>query len=164
MTYRLISPRIGAQPIETTDSTQKHPLGEMVKARDSALYDADFIYVKCSNSVAQYDAVAIKGGYTIAPLTITNAKTAVELGFAQIANGTKDTYMWVLQNGRPIVKLALATQKDAPLYASATGGVLTSASTSAQIQGVVAITEATNSANPKTCVARYPTAAIEPAA
>ena len=158
MTYKLISPRIGAQPIETTDTTARHPLGEQVKARDSALFDSEFIYVQCSNSVAQYDAVAIKGSYKIAPLTITNAKTAVEIGFAQVANGTKDSYMWVLQNGRPIVKLALATQKDAPLFATATGGTLTSASTSAMIQGIVAITEATNSANPKTCVARYPTA------
>jgi hypothetical protein len=44
-----------------------------------------------------------------------------------------------------------------PLFASATGGVLTSVSTSVLIQGIIAITEATNSANPKTCVAKYPT-------
>lgn len=157
MAYLFVSPQIGAQPIADTSTTAKHRLGQEIKAQDSALYEGEFIYCIASNSVAQYDAVAIKAGYTIAPLTITNAKLAVEVGFVQVANGTKDTYMWVQKNGRPIVKLALATQKDSPLFATATGGVLTSASTSAMIQGIIAITEATNSANAKTCVARYPT-------
>ena len=157
MAYLFVTPQIGAQPISDTSSTAKHRLGQEVKAQDSALFEAEFIYCICSNSVAQYDTVVIKGGYTIAPLTITNGKLAAEIGFVQVANGTKDTYMWVQKNGRPLVKLALATQKDVPLFASATGGVLTSVSTSVLIQGIIAITEATNSANAKTCVARYPT-------
>jgi hypothetical protein len=161
MAYQVISPRLGAQPIADTSTTAKHNLGERVMARDSALFDAEFVYVQASNSVAQYDAVAIKHGYKIAPLTITNAKTAVEIGFVQIAVGTKDSYHWVQKDGRPIVRCALATQPDVPLYASATGGVLTSVSTSAAIMGIVAVTQVTNSAGPTTCVARYPTAAIE---
>jgi hypothetical protein len=164
MAYHLISPRIGAQPIGTVETTAKHPLGEQVTARDSALFDAEFIYVQASNSVAANDAVAIKHGYKIAPLTITNGKTAVEIGFAQTAVGAKDSYAWVMKNGRPIVKCALATQANAPLYASGTGGVLTGLSTSVMIQGVVAVTEVTNSAGQATCVARYPTAMVEPAA
>jgi hypothetical protein len=157
MAYLYVTPQIGGQPIGNTSSTAQHRLGQEIKVQDSALFEGEFIYCVCSNSVAQYDCVVIKGGYTIAPITITNAKTAVEIGFVQIANGTKDTYMWVQKNGRPIVKLALATQADAPLFASSTSGTLTSASTSVMIQGIVAITQATNSANPKTCVARYPT-------
>ncbi len=157
MTYHLVTPRIGAQVISEVSTTQKMNLGEQVKAQDSALFEADFIYVQASNSVAQYDAVAIKHNYKIAQLTITNAKTAVEIGFAQVAVGTKDSYLWVMKNGRPIVKMALATQPDVPLFASATGGVLTSVSTSALIQGIIAVTQVTNSANPATCVARYPT-------
>lgn len=161
MAYQVISPRLGAQAIADTSTTAKHALGERIMARDSALYDAEFVYVQASNSVAQYDAVAIKAGYKIAPLTITNAKTAVEIGFTQVAVGTKGDYFWAQKDGRPIVRCALATQPDVPLYASATGGVLTSVSTSAAIQGVVAVTQVTNSAGPTTCVARYPTAAVE---
>ena len=159
-THRHVTPRIGAQAIGETSATARHPLGTTVLARDVTDNggEGDFTYVLASSSVAQYDAVAIKGGHTIGQLTVTNGKTAVEIGFAQIANGTKDTYMWVQRGGRPIVKLALATQAAVPLFASATGGVLTSVSTSVMIQGVVAITEATNSANAKTCVSRYPTA------
>lgn len=158
MAYTHVEPRLGAQPFAETSSTLRHTLGTTLRGKDPSLGESDFTYCIASNSVAQYDAVAIKAGYTIAPLTITNGKLAVEIGFVQIANGTKDTYMWVQRGGRPIVKLALATQKDVPLFASATGGVLTSVSTSVMIQGVVAITEATNSANAKTCVSRYPTA------
>jgi hypothetical protein len=161
MAYQVISPRLGAQPIGDTSTTAKHNLGERVMARDSALYDGEFVYVQASNSITANDAIAIKHGYKVAPLTITNAKTAVEIGFAQVAVGTKGDYFWAQKDGRPIVRCALATQPDVPLYASATGGVLTSVSTSAAIQGVVAVTQVTNSAGPTTCVARYPTAAVE---
>lgn len=160
MAYIHTVPRIGAQPLGNVETTQMHPLGTKVTGRDITDNggEGEFIYVQASSSLAQYDAVAIKGGYKAAQLTITNGKLAVELGFAQVAVGTKDSYLWVMQGGRPIVKLALATQKDVPLFATATGGVLSSVSTSVMIQGVVAITEATNSANPKTCVSRFPTA------
>lgn len=165
MAYIHIDVRIGAQPFGETSTTKNHPTGTIAKGRDPTNgYEADFIYVIASNSVAQYDAVAIKDGFKIAPLTITNGKTCGEVGFAQIANGTKDSYMWVQKGGLPIVKLALACQANVPLYATATGGVLDDASTSVQLQGMVAVTEATNSANAKTCLARYVTTQVEPAA
>jgi hypothetical protein len=159
MAYKYITPRLGGQPIGETSTTKKHNLGEMVEAVDDTNNGGvgQFIYVQASNSITQYDAVAIKGSHKIAPLTITNAKTAVEVGFCQIAVGTKDSYCWVMKNGRPIVRCALACQPDVPLYATATGGVLDDASTSAMLQGLVAITQVTNSAGPTTCVARYPT-------
>ena len=157
MAYNFVDPRIGAQGIAVADSTQNHPLGTVVRAKDPTLGEGDFIYVQASNSITQYDAVAIKHGYKVAPLTLTNAKTAVEIGFAQTAIGTKGDYFWAQKNGRPIVRFALATQPDVALYASATGGVLDDASNSAMIAGLVAITQVTNSAGPATCVARYPT-------
>lgn len=157
MPYNLVTPRIGAQAIGTVDSTQNHPLGTVVQAKDATLGEGSFIYVRASNSVAQYDAVAIKDGYVVAPLTITNAKNAVEVGFTQVAVGTKGDYFWAQKDGRPIVKCILATQPNVPLYASATGGQLTSVSSSAMIQGIVAVTQVTNSAGQTTCVARYPT-------
>jgi hypothetical protein len=150
----------GSQPVLDTSTTARHPLGMLAKAHDAdsttAVGYAELMYVQASNSVAQYDAVAIKESGKIAPLTLTNAQTAVEIGFSQIANGVKDTYMWVWKGGRPIVKCALATQPNLSLYATATGGVLTSLSTSVMIQGVIAVTQVTNSAGQSTCVARYP--------
>jgi hypothetical protein len=161
MAYRFVDDRIGAQPIANVETTQAHPVGTVVRAKDPDLGEGEFIYVQASNSITANDAIAIKHGYKVAPLTITNAKTAVEIGFAQVAVGTKGDYFWAQKGGRPIVRCALATQPDVPLYASATGGVLTSVSTSAAIMGVVAVTQVTNSAGVTTCVARYPTAGVE---
>jgi hypothetical protein len=162
MVYRLVDPRIGAQPLTGTDSTQNHPLGTIVRASDPTSGEGDFIYVQASNSVTLYDAVAIKHGYKIAPLTTALGKLSVEIGFAQTAVGTKGDYCWVQKSGRPVVRLAIATQLDTPLFASATGGVLTGLSTSVVLQGIQAATTVTNSANPATCVARYVTAHHEP--
>jgi hypothetical protein len=164
MAYIYTSPRIGGQPIGTVEVSAQHALGTVITARDNSGNggEATFIYVQASASISQYDAIAIKGSYKAAQLTITNAKLQIEIGFSQVAVGTKDSYFWAMQGGRPIVKMALATQAAVPLFASATGGVLTSVSTSVVIQGVQAITEVTNSAGSNTCVARFPTAHHEP--
>jgi urease accessory protein UreF len=158
---------VAHQPITDTSTTKKHGLGTLVRARDidNTATSGDFIYVKVSNSVTQYDAVAIKAGFTAAPLTLTNGQTAIEAGFAQIANGVKDTYMWVQKNGRPIIRLAAACEKDVKLYATATGGVLDDATTSCLIAGLYATTSATNTAvaTGTTCVSRFPVVMRNPA-
>jgi hypothetical protein len=164
MAYIYTSPRIGGQPIGTVEVSAQHALGTAILARDNTNNggEALFRYVQCSSSITQYDAVAIKHGYKIAQLTITNAKTAVEIGFAQTAMGTKDTYGWVMQGGRPIVRMLVGVQPDVPLFATATGGALDDVSSSVVIQGLQAVTQVTNSAGTTTCVARFPTAHHEP--
>lgn len=162
MAYTIVDPILGAQPISETSSTKRHPLGTTVRAHDPDFGEATFIYVRASNSVAQYDAVAIKAGYKVAPLTITNGKLAVELAFTQVAVGTKEDYFWAIQGGRPLVRCALGTQPNVPLFATATGGVLDDVSSSVVIQGVQAETQVTNSAGQATCVVRFPTAHHEP--
>lgn len=157
MAYDIIDPILGSQPIADTSTTQKHPLGLTVRAKDDTAGAAEFMYVQASNSISQYDAVAIKAGYKIAPLTLTNAALAVEVGFSQIAIGAKLDYAWTMKGGRPIVKVAVGVQAGGVLYATATGGVLDDTSASVLVQGVVAVTEVTNSAGTTTCVARFPT-------
>lgn len=162
MAYRFVDGRIGAQPIGETSSTQNHPLGTVVRAKDPTFGESTFVYVQASSSITQYDAVAIKAGYKLAPLTITNGKTGIEIAFAQTAIGTKGDYAWVLQGGRPLVRCANGTQPNVPLFATATGGVVDDVSSSVVIQGVMTETEVTNSAGTATCVARFPTAHHEP--
>jgi hypothetical protein len=157
MTDRIITPRLGSQPIETTSATQINRLGEVVEVMNvSTNTVGQFIYVQASNSITQYDAVAIKGSYKIAPLTITNGITAAEVGFAQIAVGDKDSYCWVQKSGRPICRFLDGVEPGAPVYASAQGGRLAAASSSVMVAGIVAITDVTNSSLVSTCVARYP--------
>jgi hypothetical protein len=162
MAYTIVDPILGTQPISETSTTKRHPLGTVVRAHDPDFGESAFIYVQASNSSAQYDAVAVKAGYKTAPLTITNGKLGIELAFSQLAVGTKGDYYWAIQGGRPMVRLALATQPNVPLFATATGGVLDDASSSVVIQGIQAETQVTNSAGPATCVVRFPTAHHEP--
>lgn len=164
MAYTIVDPILGAQPISETSTTKRHPLGTVVRGADPDAGEADFIYVQASNSVAQYDAIAVKAGYKAAPLTLTNGQTAIEVAFTQIAVGAKDSYLWAMKGGRPLVRLAAACEKDVKLYATATGGVLDDATTSCLIVGLYATTSATNTAvqTGTTCVSRFPVVARNP--
>ena len=166
MAYRLVNPRVGTQPIAGTDATQNHPLGTVVQANDPTFGEGDFIYVQASNSITAFDAIAIKANYKAAPLTLTNSQTAVEVGFAQTAVGTKGDYAWALKNGRPVIRLAAACEPSVKLYATATGGVLDDATTSSLIAGLYATTSATNTAvaTGTTCVSRFPVLIRNPVA
>ena len=162
MAYQFLGQTVIPQKAADTSTTKKVPLGQTVQAMDPTFGTSQFIYVQASNSIAQYDAVAIKPGYKIAPLTITNGKLAIEVAFSQVAVGTKGDYVWVIQGGRPLVRCANGTQPNVPLFATATGGVLDDVSSSVVIQGVMTETQVTNSAGTATCVARFPTAHHEP--
>jgi hypothetical protein len=117
-----------------------------------------WIYVQASASLTQYDAVAIKANYKALQLTLDGAKAAVEVGFAQVAFEVGD-YGWVQITGRPLIRLAADCDKELALYATATGGVLDDATTSAMIQGVVCTTSVTGATTAATCVAQFPTLA-----
>jgi hypothetical protein len=117
-----------------------------------------WIYVQASASLTQYDAVAIKANYQALQLTLDGAKAAVEVGFAQVAFEVGD-YGWVQITGRPLIRLAADCDKELALYATATGGVLDDATTSAMIQGVVCTTSVTGATTAATCVAQFPTLA-----
>lgn len=163
MAYKLTSPRIGGSSVGTVDSAARMSLGETIEAREvTSGYHGQFMYVEASNSIAAFDAVAVKPGFKIAPLTITNGKTAIEVAFSPVAVPDKNTFTLVQNGGRPIVRLALGTQPNVPLFATATGGVLDDVSSSVVIQGVQAETQVTNSAGQATCVVRFPTAHHEP--
>lgn len=157
MAYHTTEPKIGLQPLGSTSSTLKHPLGTRVKAVDSTLGEGEFVYAQASSSITQYDAIYIKGTGKAAQLTIDTAKIAQTVGFSQVAVGTKDEYFWAQLIGKPLVRLAADCDKDLALYATATGGVLDDATVSAMIQGVVCTTSVTGATTAATCVANFPT-------
>ena len=117
-----------------------------------------WVYIQASASLTQYDAVAIKANYKGLQLTLDGAKAAIEVGFAQVAFDVGD-YGWVQVTGRPLIRLAADCDKELALYATATGGVLDDATTSAMIQGVVCTTSVTGATTAATCVAQFPTIA-----
>lgn len=102
-----------------------------------------WVYVKASAAFTQGDCVAIKNGYTAAPITDALSKTTVEPGFAQVAF-TIDYYGWVMTNGRPTyVRVAVDCEPAKPLYVTGTAGVLDDATASSMVAGVIINTSAT---------------------
>jgi hypothetical protein len=142
---------IGVAP-ETAGTTATHGVGDQYTDHDGN----SWVYVQASSSLTIYDAVRIKADYKVAQLTIDTAKQAAEVGFAQVAAAIGD-YLWVMQGGRPQIRLAADCDKELALYATATGGVLDDATTSSMIQGVVCVTSVTGATTAATCVSRFPT-------
>ena len=161
MAYYITTPKVGSQVLTTTSTTQgPHILGERAIARDpsvTGVKEATFIYVKASVACVQYDTVWIKGasGFT-APISDTLAKTPGQVGFAQVAFAA-DEYGWVMQDGLPLIRLTSSTEKNVALYVNASAGVLSGATHSTQILGVVALTSVTTTVGAVTCVAKFPT-------
>lgn len=96
MTYVIQENSTGWQPIATTETTQKHPLGTIVKASDPTYGSGEFIYLKgvastVVGSLVDYDpylattALAPATG-GIGPVAVAmSANVASQYGWYQIA-------------------------------------------------------------------------------
>lgn len=96
MTYQITDQLIGAQPINTVSTTQRHPLGTIVRARDPDLGEGEFIYLKgCTNGAAgawvTYDAddwsTTALAANAIGPVGVMIAAldAATDFGWVQIS-------------------------------------------------------------------------------
>lgn len=97
MAYGLTSPYIGAQPIANTETTQKHPLGTIVRAYDPTYGEGEFIYLlgvasTTVGSIVTYDASTYQtvlcavGGNIPRPIAVAmSANVASQYGWYQIS-------------------------------------------------------------------------------
>lgn len=97
MAYGLTSPYIGAQPISDTSTTQKHPLGTIVRAVDPIYGEGEFIYLTgvastAVGSLATYNtssyttALAPVGTNKPQPIAVAmSANVASQYGWYQIS-------------------------------------------------------------------------------
>lgn len=116
-----------------------------------------WIYVQSSNSITQYDCVAIDVNFRAVQMsTDAVAKGAIQVGFAQVAFAP-DEYGWVMKHGRPTIRVAADCQPSVPLYTTATGGVLDDAVTSQMIQGLVASNSVSGATASVAAVSDFPT-------
>lgn len=121
--FRAVEPGlIGTQGIAETSTTQKHRLGQIVKARDYASTDygeGEFIYLlgvanTAVGSVVTYDA----GGFTT---TLTGANVVGPVATAMSAN-VANQYGWYQIGGRGVVKGLPNLAADALCYLTSTAG------------------------------------------
>lgn len=114
----------GMQPIANTETTQKHPLGTIVRGVDPTYGEGEFIYLLGVAStvvgmVVLYNATT----YQTALLTVTNGKNkGLPVAVAMSAN-VASQYGWYQIGGNAVVKkTTVAVTPQVPIFISATSG------------------------------------------
>ena len=128
-TWRLVDPRLGAQPIAEVSTTKQHPFGTIVRAVDvgtTAYGEGEFIYVKgvASGALKAWAGYVSKTGLT----TLAVANGNYPLGVMMSALDATTDFGWLQIKGRAIAK-ALTSFADAGVcYLTSTAGSVDDAS------------------------------------
>lgn len=120
MAYSLTSPNIGAQDIAATETSQKHPIGTIVRAVDPTYGEGEFIYLKGVASTVVGDLVV----YDQYANTTTRA-VAGSRGPAAVAMSANvaGQYGWYQIKGSAVVK-AGTVAANGNVYLTATAGTV----------------------------------------
>lgn len=125
---------VGAQPLETTDTVQRHALGTRVSAYSTTYGDAEFVYMTGVASTVVGDSVVFdeKAGTTVRAVAATRGPVGVAMS-ANIAS----QYGWYMVFGSAVVK-AGTVAAGAPAFSTATAGTVDDAVVSgSKIDGMV---------------------------
>ena len=121
--FRLISPMLGAQPISEASTTQRHVLGQSVRAFDATYGEAAFVYLVGAASTAAGDVVTYntKTGATVrAGHAVSGATGAAAV--AMSACGASSYGWYAVQGSVPVNTGTVAANAD--LYLTSTAGQL----------------------------------------
>ena len=119
MTYKVSSPQIVGQAIDTNSTTQSLPLGSIVQGMDETYGVGEFIYLKGVASTAAGSWVTYNADDFSTALLAANAIGPVAVAMAATV---ADEYGWYQISGKA-VGLALAAYADNGLvWATATAG------------------------------------------
>lgn len=128
-TWRSVTGRVGMQPIEDVSTTQNHPLGTKVCARDvgtTGYGEAEFIYVKGVSSGAQNAWVTYnQDDYTTALLA---ADAIGPVGIMMSALDAATDFGWIQVCGKAIGSCLTQFADNGAVFATATGGSIDDAS------------------------------------
>lgn len=137
MAYQVISPRLGAQAIADTSTTQKHHLGEIIQAVDSTFGVGEFIYLEgvastVVGSIVNFDAAGFQTALDTSAVTGPPRPLAISMS-ANVA----DQYGWYQISG-----IAVAVKANTVSFADgatlgAASGLAVAAVTGTIINGAV---------------------------
>jgi hypothetical protein len=118
MAYTFTSPRVGAQPIAVTETTQLHPIGDRLFATDPTYGAGEFVYLKGVASTAVGDVVIFDqyAGTTTRAVAGSRGPVAVAMS-ANVAS----QYGWYQIAGSAVVTCGTVSA-NAPLFVTATAG------------------------------------------
>lgn len=127
-TWRLVDPRIGAQPITDRSTTALHPLGTIVKARDvgtTAYGEGEFQYIKGVASCAAKDWVGIPSDNYTAVRAVANGDYPLGVAMAAL---TASYYGWAQIGGKAIANCLTSFADNGKVFLTATAGSVDDAS------------------------------------
>jgi len=157
MTFIITDVRAGSQPIATTSTTQRHPLGTIVRAVDETLGEGEFIYLRGIGSTVVGSIVNYDDGFLTALDTAAVSGPSRPLAVSMSAN-VANQFGWYQISG-----LAVATKADTVSFADNAGlgsaaGLAVAVATGTVLQGAVVRTVA----SAKTGVVTVPIAINRP--
>lgn len=119
MAFRITDEILGSQPIADTDTTQRHPLGTIVRAVDPTYGAGEFIYLKGVASTAIGSWVTYNPDDFGTALLVANPIGPVAVAMsANVAN----QYGWYQIQGKAIALCLAGFVDNANVYATATAG------------------------------------------
>lgn len=134
-TWRYVETRVGAQPINQTSTTQNHPFGTVVRAKDvgtTAYGEGEFIYCKgvASGALNAWTGVRSKAGLTILGVA-SGAYDLVGVMMSTLDATTK--FGWLQIKGRAIGKCLTAFADNGVVYLTSTAGSVDDASVAGDV-------------------------------
>lgn len=120
MPYIPVDDEFGFQPIETTDTVQKHEIGKRVKAKDPTYGEGEFIYLKGVASTVIGDVVIYDQRANTTTRTVAGSRGPAAVAMsANVAN----QFGWYQIAGSAVVKAATVVANASP-YVTATAGTI----------------------------------------
>lgn len=124
--WSLVSPIIGAQGINDTDTTQRHPFGQIVVARHPDYGYGEFIYVKgVTNGATHAWAVYNLDDWTT---TLLVADAIGPVGVMMSALSASTTYGWLQISGKTIGTCKTQFADNGIVFCTSTAGSVDDAS------------------------------------
>lgn len=123
MAHKPTSPFAGCQPISSTSTTQKHPLGTIIRGVDEVYGESEFMYVVGVASCALGDALIVDSynGNTYRAVHTTHARGILGIAMSAL---TAALYGWVMISGAARCTANTACAAGAKLFLTSTGGQL----------------------------------------
>lgn len=119
MAFRITDQLLGSQPIADTDTTQRHPLGTIVRAVDPTYGGGEFIYLLGVASTAVGSWVTYNPDDFSTALLAANAIGPVAI--AMSAN-VASQYGWYQIQGKAVGRVLTGFVDNANVYATGTAG------------------------------------------
>lgn len=119
MAYVFTENSIGWQPVAVNETSQKHPLGTIRRAKDPVYGEGEFIYLKgvASTAVGEWVTYNMDDGSTVRLAANAIGPVAVAMA-ATVAN----EFGWYQIQGKAVGKVLTGFADNANVYATATAG------------------------------------------